>query len=523
MIKAIAGWTLAALAACLLVPALAAAHATIVATTPSDGAVVKTAPREVTLEWSESVDLGDNAVQLLDGAGKRIATAAPRHRGARIAVLTLPRGLRDGTYVVSWRVVSADSHPVSGAFSFSIGAPSAVVFAGGDSSNATVKAIDAVARGIAFLGLAVIVGGAAVLFLLAPEGPLSLRARRLLWGGIAALLVGSVVVLAMQGPYASGGSVADAFKPSLLSFSLSTRFGHAIAIRIVLALILAGLVLQALEGGARRRSILLPAVGCVLGLLLTWTLIDHSRTGVQTWLGVPAATAHLLAMALWFGGLVALLLARPHDAVVARFSKLALGCWIVLGVTGVYLAWRQSGVIGALPATDFGKLLLLKGGIAVAILALAALSRRAVQSGGGVTRTVAGEACLGVAVLAVTATLVNTAPARVTYVDPVNTTVAGPAGTRVQVKLDPAKSGRNVLDVYLTKRDGSLLAVPEVTARLIPAGSAGPLNVALASAEPGHYVADRLEVPFAGDWKLRLQIRTSDIDEEDIDVPVKIR
>ncbi len=49
------------------------------------------------------------------------------------------------------------------------------------------------------------------------------------------------------------------------------------------------------------------AGACVLGILATWTLTDHSRTGVQTWLGVPAATVHLLAMALWFGGLALLL------------------------------------------------------------------------------------------------------------------------------------------------------------------------------------------------------------------------
>jgi copper transport protein len=524
MIKGIARWTLAVLVACAVAPAAAAAHATIVSTTPGDTAVVKTAPRQVTLEWSESVDLGKDSVQLLDGSGKRIATPPPeRGANARTAAMTLPRGLANGTYVVSWRVVSADSHPVSGAFSFSIGAPSAVVFSTGGASNAVVKAIDAVARGIAFLGLAITIGGAVVLFLLWPEGRADPRGRRLLWGGIGALLLGSVVVLLVQGPYASGGSLVDVVKPSLFSFSLSTRFGHAIVIRIVLALVLAGLVMRALERGGRERAILLPAGACVLGLVLTWTLTDHSRTGVQTWLGVPVASVHLLAMALWFGGLIAVLLLRPGREVIARFSRLALASFLVLGATGVYLAWRQVGGFPALPATDFGKLLLLKTGIVVAIVVPAYYSRRAVQRGGSVRQTVAGEACLGLAVLAVTATLVNTAPARVSYIDPVNTTVTGPAGARVQVRLSPAKQGPNVLDVYLVRRDGTLLVVPELTAQLIPKGSAGPLKVDLAAAEPGHYVDDRLSVPFVGDWTLRLQIRTSEIDEDDVDVPVKIR
>jgi copper transport protein len=194
----------------------------------------------------------------------------------------------------------------------------------------------------------------------------------------------------------------------------------------------------------------------------------------------------------------------------------------------VYLAWRQVGAFTALPATDFGTLLLLKGGIVAAIVALAALSRRAVRRGGDdlgrvLRRSVAGEAFLGVAALGVTATLVNTPPARVAYVDPVNATVAGPGGARVQVRLTPAKQGANVLDVHLVARDGSRLLVPELTARLVPDGSAGPLSVDLAPAERGHYVAGRLSVPFAGRWTLRLRIRTSAFDEDDVDVPVRIR
>ncbi len=534
MTRRIPRWALVAILAAWLAPASAFAHATIVSTAPEDTSVVKTAPRVVTMKWSESVDLGEHAVKLLDARGKEIETAPPRHGpgGASTAVLELPAGLKNGTYVISWRVVSADSHPVTGAFSFSIGSPSAVLFAADGSSSATVRFADAMFRAIAFLGLAVAIGGGFLLLALWPEGGANARARRLVWGGIGALLAGSVAVLLLQGPYASGGSLPGVFSPSLVSFSLSTRFGHALIVRIVLA---AGLALL-LGVALRRRDAL--AVGaaavCALGLILTWTLTDHSRTGVQTWLGVPVASVHLLAMALWFGGLLLLLgcvLGRGDVSlapVVPRFSRFALPCFAVLGASGLYLAWRQVGTFPALPKTDFGKLLLLKAGIVAAIVGLAYLSRRAVARGGGdlgrrLRVSVAGEACFGIAALAVTATLVNTAPARVSYVDPVHTTVAGPAGTRVEVSVNPAKQGANVLDVYLVKRDGMLLVVPELTAKLIPPGSSGPIAVPIGSAEPGHYVASRMSVPFPAKWTLRLQIRTSDIDEKDIDIPVRIR
>jgi copper transport protein len=238
---------------------------------------------------------------------------------------------------------------------------------------------------------------------------------------------------------------------------------------------------------------------------------------------VPVASAHLLAMALWFGGLL-VVLACADAAPVARFSRLAVVCWAVLAVSGVYLAYRQSGELGALSHTVFGRLLLVKAAVVAGILALAYFSRRAVLRGGTPRRTVVGETFLGIATLGVTAALVNTAPARVAYVDPVDKTVSAAGGMTVEVKINPAKQGENVADVYLMRRNGALLQVPELTARLLPEdGRSGPLVVSFRGAEPGHYVASPMTVPYPGEWTLRLQIRTSEIDESDIDLPVKIR
>jgi copper transport protein len=539
--RAFACGILAALVVSLLAPAVAGAHATIVRTTPADRAVVRTSPQEVTIRWSEAVDLGPSSVRLLSATGGEIDTPEAKHIGSdrSTAAFTVPAGLKDGTYVVAWRVTSADSHPVSGAFSFSIGQPSSLVTAGAPgSSSAIVKALDGVARGVSFVGFALAVGGACVVLLLWPEGGSSARGRRFLLLSLGALLAGTIALLLLQGPYTTGGGVLDAFKPSLLSFSLSTRFGQALLVRIVLTLAFAAVVARALRrpAGAARGGLVWAGTASVLGLLLTWTLTDHSRTGVQVWLGVPAASAHLLAMALWLGGLALLLfcvLGRDVSLlpVVPRFSRMALGCFLVLGVTGVYLSWRQSGELAALPATEFGRLLLIKSAVVLVIVGLAALSRRAVGRGGGdlgrrLRRTVVAEAVLGVVVLGVTATLVNAAPARVKYAPPYASTVAGVQGGKTQVKVVPAKQGQNVTDIYLVQRDGQLLVPPELTARLKPPSGTkdlGPLPVDLTAAEPGHYVATAMSVPFPGHWTLELRVRTSDIDEDVINVPVRIR
>src|ERR1044072_8192672 len=104
----------------------------MVRVTPADRSVVAKQPGEVTIRWSEPVDLGPDSVRLLDATGKTVDTPKATHIGGdrATAVLKLPPTLEQGTYVVSWRITSADSHPVSGAFSFSIGQPSALVTAG---------------------------------------------------------------------------------------------------------------------------------------------------------------------------------------------------------------------------------------------------------------------------------------------------------------------------------------------------------------------------------------------------------
>jgi copper transport protein len=506
--KVLARGLLAALVWLAVLPAVAGAHATVVRVTPADRSVVAEQPREVTIRWSEAVDLGPDSVRLLDAGGNTVETPKVAHRGPDGAVLRLPAGLKDGTYVVSWRVTSSDSHPVSGAFSFSIGEPSALVTAGAPgASSGLVKAIDGIARGVSFIGFALAVGGAGVLVLLGSAA--SARGRQLMAVSVGALMLGSVALLLLQGPYTTGGGLFDAFKPSLLKFSLSTDFGLALLARILLTLAFTWLV-------TRPNRVALGV--CVVALALTWTLADHSRTGVQPWLGVPAATVHLVAMALWFGGLAALIFDASLRDALPRFSRLALGCFVALGVTGVYLAWRQAGELGALPGTEFGRLLLVKSGIVVGIVALAFFSRRAVPR---LARSVGAEVVLGVGVLGVTAALVNAVPARVSYVKPVAVKVKGVNGGTVEVKVDPAKQGQNVADFYLVQPDGRLFIPPELTVRLRRDDESLPVE--LTDAEPGHYVATALTVPSPGDWTLVLNVRTSDIDERTIDVGVKIR
>ncbi|MYT21267.1 copper-binding protein, partial [Streptomyces sp. SID7760] len=122
-----------------------------------------------------------------------------------------------------------------------------------------------------------------------------------------------------------------------------------------------------------------------VALVATWAAAEHASAGPQVALAVPVAALHLLAMGVWLGGLVTLLLLlrlRGADgqevpaAAIGRFSALAFGAVAVLVGTGVYQSWRQVGSWEALSTTSYGKVLLVKIAAVVLVLWAASFSRR---------------------------------------------------------------------------------------------------------------------------------------------------
>ncbi|WP_030271095.1 FixH family protein [Streptomyces sp. NRRL B-24484] len=409
----------------------AAAHATLVSTDPAQGAVTATAPAAVTLTFSEGVSLTADSVRVLDPAGKQVDNGDAAHADGKEASarVTLRQGLGNGTYTVAWRAVSEDSHPVGGAFTFSIGAPSDTTVSAsavqGAERDAVVAAAYGTARTVAYAAFALLVGAAAFVLLCWPRGVAVHQVQRLLMTGWIALLVSTVAVLLLRGPYERGTGISQAFDLSLVRATLDERIGTALAARLLLlaagGVFLSLLVgqlgqertaqespdagepsepvaaaaggaedgeeaeLRALEQRAAERPLRdarlgLGVGGAVLAVALsaTWVGADHSSVGIQVPLALPTAALHLLAMAFWLGGLATLLVGLRHGvpaAAVDRFSKVALAAVTVLVVTGVYQSWRGLGSWGALVDTEYGRLLLIKTGLVAVMVGLAWISR----------------------------------------------------------------------------------------------------------------------------------------------------
>ncbi|HET6834706.1 MAG TPA: FixH family protein [Acidimicrobiales bacterium] len=560
-------------------PAPADAHAELISTEPASGQQLDAAPEQVVLRFSESVDVADDAVEVLTAGGDRIDVGDPGHpdgEGSSVAV-DLP-SLEDGTYVVSWRVLSSDSHPVSGAFTFGVGDAAAGVSdadaqalvndaQAGAGSDRVVGVTYGVVRFAAFAGLVVLIGGAVFVAALWPAGADDPRARRILAGAWWVALGATVLSIPLQATYAAGGSLADAFDPSVIADELGARTGRAWLIRVALLAVVAVVGPRLLRRGTERRTeTLLPAaVGGGLALLATITFTGHAVSGDLVGLAVVTDLVHLSAVSVWLGGLALLLGAvlwpaggvadSRAEVIATRFSDVVSGAVMVIVASGVVQAWRQLGSWNALVDSSYGRLLLVKLGFFALMLAAAAASRSwvrqrararmaslALSPGPGATRvsssaraplsvlrgSVATEVGLAVAVLAVTAALVNAVPGASAVDDapagggPFNTTVHGSL-TAIQVTVDPAAVGPTEIEINVSAHDGSPLDPEEVTASLtLPERDIGPLDLTLQRIGPGQYFAQGAEIPFSGTWDLEVVARTTDIDQDRVitEVPV---
>ncbi|MFD4863785.1 copper resistance CopC/CopD family protein [Streptomyces sp. NPDC058412] len=413
---------LAALLATLFTAASpATAHAALTASDPKDGAVVATAPAQVTLSFSEQVALGDDSIRVLDPQGRRVDTGELRDMCSGNTVrygTALHTGLPDGTYTVAWQAVSADSHPISGAFTFSIGAPSAtdVTLPTAQAGGGPVGIAYGIARYAAYAGFTVLVGGAAFILLCWRRGAAERPLQKLVVRAWVTLTTATLAMLVLRTPYTGSGKFADAFDLDGLRAVLETKTGASLVSRLLLlgaaalfVAVLFGVYARRVQGAGPEEEALasegheeealkeaheearatndltfgLAIGGAVVagGIAATWALSEHASTGIQPGIAMPADILHLLAVATWLGGLAALLVALHkvlglERAAVRRFSTVAFVSVLVLAVTGVYQSWRQLGSWSALTGTDYGQLLLVKVGLVAVLLCVAYLSRK---------------------------------------------------------------------------------------------------------------------------------------------------
>jgi copper transport protein len=496
----------------------ASAHAELLGTTPPDGARLDRAPVQVTLRFSEDVDLVDGGLRLVNGQGNTVSTRTPTTQGHTLR-WSMPTGLGDGTYLVNWRVVSADGHPVSGAFAFGIRADSTAAGSAGDRAETAPWPVVAV-RFAGYLAFALLVGVAGFVTWCSAasrrDSDVQVLARAGLVGGVVATMAGLLV----QGPYVTGAAWGRLFEPVLVKQTATTPFGGALLWRLALL----GMLFFGIWNLERLKPLLtrwLIGAG-IVATAVTFASAGHgAASGRRLDLGV--ATVHVLAASLWVGGLITLAVAgrSVERRALQQFSQLTLGSVLVLVASGIVNSVLHLDSINQLFETRYGLLLTVKIMLVAGALTAAAVSRRVLHAGTSPARSVRLEAAVTVVVLGLTAALTLTSPpATIAHGTPTgSSTDTNPrasqrhatmilklrAGRSALVHVLPPSTAGSKVSVGLIDADQQPLSASHVKIQFsLPARGIDNINVPLSRARQvwdGTY-----RFPFPGTWTMTLTI-----------------
>jgi copper transport protein len=388
-----------AAAGALVLPAAASAHAVLVRTTPSASVVVNSPPPVVLLKYTEAVEPRFAVVSVTDAAGKQQIAGSPRRSAADSTTLVVPlRRVPQGWYLVYWRVVSADGHPVRGAFTFAVGpnpgpAPEFVIPSTSETA-ATPRLI--AARSVAFLAVMAAIG----LFLLriAIARPVvrrvsgtGLRAVSVAFGISA--FVGLVAIPVYVDMATAQFALRSAFDlGDVVPLLRDSAFGRGyLELELVFALFVlaAALSLWVDRPEREQRSVaeLLSFTGALAAAgatLLIPGISGHAGYTSPRGLTLPFDWLHLAAGSVWVGGLIGLLVLWRSFPVaqrvaglfvcVPRFSNIAFVSVVALVGTGIGAALIHLPTLASLWETSYGQTLLVKIGLLLGAILLASVN-----------------------------------------------------------------------------------------------------------------------------------------------------
>jgi copper transport protein len=507
----------------LLFASPAAAHADLVNITPANGAQLPRPPTEVKMTFTESVNLVGGGIRLVDAAGATVPTSDPTVDGHTVT-WPMPAGLPKGAYIVTWRVVSADGHPVRGASSFGVGtaataAPGSATDAGGPSAVAIGSSAPwpvVIVRLLSYVAFALLAGVVGFVLWCAPDTSRDPSLQRLARVGLVGGAVAAVAAILVQGPYAAGVSMSRVLDTRLIQETLVTPFGSATMWRLALYGALGVLVWRLPRILTELGSWLVPAG--VAGTAVTIAAAGHAAAGGLVDLGVD--TLHVLTAGLWVGGLAALVvLGRTVEPrALHRFSTLAIASVLTLIATGTLNSLRRLNAVEELWLTSYGLTLAAKLILVASTLTAAAISRRRLHQKRVPLRSVRFEVALTVVVLAVTALLSTTAPppqaaeptshiGHVAGEEAANDAVQMSLGDEGNAALAvlPATTTGSQLHLLLTDTNGQPLPATRVTLKVAnPGRDIAPIPVPMRLSN-GVWVAN-YRFPFPGTWKAILTV-----------------
>ncbi|WP_245446097.1 copper resistance CopC/CopD family protein [Metarhizobium album] len=513
----------------LCLTSIAMAHASLTSAEPADGAVVQVAPQRFSLSFSEPVS--PLALKLVRPDGQTLAldTFVLRDRTLEIEP---PEGLSPGTYVLSWRVVSEDGHPVAGSAVFSIGAPSGAAPAVTEADDWPVRVALWIGRVGLYAGLFFGIGGVFASFWLLRGSD---RGGACFAVVIVVGLAGTILSAGLQGLDALGVPLSGLFDSIAWRAGLGTSFGRTVIVMTAALLLAALATLPRLKPWGHWLACVALLAGA--GAL---ALSGHASAAAPQWLTRPSVFLHAATIAIWIGALLPLAKAvrdggTGAEEALRRFSLFIPYAVAVLVVAGLVLAVIQVEHPAALVETAYGNVLLVKAGLLLVLFALVAVNRWLLTKpalAGETTavrrllRAIVVETVLVLAIFAVAATWRFTPPPRALAI-----AAAQPASFHIHtdkamadVTISPGRTGPVTVSAIVMTTDFGALDAKNVSFVFSnPAAGVEPIRRKAFKPGDGTWQVDGLVLPLPGTWTVRLDVLISDYELARLQGEIAIR
>ncbi len=280
----------------------AGAHAVVTSSKPADGEQLKTAPSEVTINFSENISSDLGGLKVLDAAGQRVDKNDSSQPTPSSLRTSLNPGLADGTFVANYKVVSADGHPISGAIVFAVGNAKIGDVSSLEAKNdPAMEVLSRIGQFVTYLG-ALLAAGLAFFLAFIHDGATDRHRLQSItrWSTIVAA-VGIATTIVAQAALATGNGVGSVLQSGTIGPVLRQGLGWSAAVLLV------GLAVVHLSVDMKQpvvaHSLAFYGGLAVAGSFVLW---GHASEADMPWVSIPADVVHVACAAAWFGGLVGL-------------------------------------------------------------------------------------------------------------------------------------------------------------------------------------------------------------------------
>ncbi|GAB3929163.1 transport integral membrane protein [Microlunatus endophyticus] len=501
----------------------ASAHAVLVGSDPLDGSRLATIPARVTLRFDEPVQIIDGGTTVISTAGGRVETGAPvAGDGGRSVIINLDPapGKKPATYLVSYRIVSADSHVVVGSIRFGVAQDPTAIDQPAQAGAGPPGVVSAIGTGLTYAGVVGAIGCLAAGFLLWPSALRSRRLNPVIIGGPVLIMVGTLARLIAAAPAAEGTGWSGMLQLEGLPFTLIGYLGRMLAVQFTLAAALLPLsrAIRPRRGDQAADPVMQTGWAlAAIALIGVMAASGHGGAGNGRWFALPATALHLAAMAIWIGGVIDLLLVvrprlrtlpRTTGMIIDRWSRLAFAAVAALALSGELLAWRQIQPIEALWRTPYGITLLIKLGLAAVAVIIGWFGSRVAARRRDLTHTrrmLVAEIMIMVLVIAA-ATVLSATPAARDQYGPSAQLSAPFGGDQLNVRVAGTRRGPQQIIVRAVDAAGRPLPIRSLSGQLSSVqAQVAAVDVRFRSGS-GEWHSTDATMPLPGLWQLTLTV-----------------